>query len=82
MLYAPRPFNNSVVCVRERVNGYEISISLDDSCGALCDLSRGDLRVYRLSDDRDVTREFFPNTSVVLASIDNMYIAASIARGR
>lgn len=46
----------SCACLKLTLNGHEISVSCDDSCGALDTLRRVDVRVFR--DDEDVTDEF------------------------
>lgn len=50
-IYAKRRGNNASVCVRIPVEGFEISVSCDDSCGAMGDLARSNLRVYSSSGD-------------------------------
>lgn len=43
------------VCVRIPYKGFEVSISCDDSCGCMNDLTRSDIRVYNEDDGADVT---------------------------
>lgn len=60
MIYAIKRMPNlrACQCIKIQFGGYEISIAMDDSCGALPNLSRTEIRVYRLSDDVDVTAQF------------------------
>jgi len=50
--------NTIRACAKFKYKGYEISIAMDDSCGALPNLSRSDIRVYRDYDGKDVTEQF------------------------
>ncbi|MFC5353540.1 hypothetical protein [Azospirillum himalayense] len=60
MIYVHPPIvtrrTGSSVCMKLELNGYEISIAADDSCGALNTLRRIDVRVFR--EDEDVTDRF------------------------
>lgn len=69
-MYGCKPFNNTQICVKEVVNGFEISIAFDDSCGAFHNLTRGDIRVYCVSDDSDITESISQHT--ITASIENL----------
>ena len=70
-MYGCKPFNNRQICVKEVVNGYEISIAFDDSCNEFSPiLTRGDIRVYRILDDMDITSQISDFT--ILACIDNI----------
>ena len=53
-------YSNSRANTKIVHGGYEISIFMDDSCGTMENLSRTDMRVYRTSNDEDVTYEVFP----------------------
>jgi hypothetical protein len=65
------PFNTRQICVKEIVGKYEISIAFDDSCNKLADtLSRGDIRVYEISTNKDVTDCISFNT--IIANIENL----------
>jgi hypothetical protein len=57
------------VCVKEIVNDIEISIGFDDSCGALQNMSRADIRLFD-QDDNDITSEY--STDVIVGTIENM----------
>ena len=69
-MYGCKPFNTQVICVKENVNGYEISMSFDDITGKHEKLERGDIRVYRLSDDTDVTNLI--DTDTIRATLENL----------
>ena len=56
MIYAPRPFNTRAVCFKIEKGLKQISICCDDSCGALKDLARSDIRCYW---GGDVTSDVF-----------------------
>jgi hypothetical protein len=56
-IWAPKGMQGRSCC-KIPYKGYEISIAMDDSCGALDTYSRSDIRVYRESDDVDVTHLF------------------------
>jgi hypothetical protein len=60
--------------MREEVNGYVVSVAFDDSCGAMQNLGRSDIRVYD-ANDRDVTERVFGSDAVVIGTIDNLIIA-------
>jgi hypothetical protein len=57
-IWAPKGMGTRSACCKIPYKGYEISIAMDDSCGALPNFSRSDIRVYRESDDVDVTGRF------------------------
>jgi methyl coenzyme M reductase beta subunit len=61
-------------CIKEIVNDIEVSIALDDSCGCLVHMSRGDIRVYKgLVDLTDVlSHDCFDNAYVITATIENL----------
>ena len=67
-MYGCRPFNFSQICVKEVVNGYEISIAFDDSCRNMGNLVRGDIRVY--CGKKDVTEMIHFGT--IVANIENI----------
>lgn len=64
----PNKMVGNQVCIKEIVNGYEISIAFDDSCGALVDCARGDIRVFY--GESDITSEISEN--VIRATIENI----------
>ena len=67
-MYAVKRVPFGTACVRITVGEYEISIAFDDSCGALQELSRGDIRVYL--GEADVTEEI--STGVIYATIEDL----------
>lgn len=50
---------NAKACTRIELGLYEISIAMDDSCGAFRTMRRCDIRIYLITDGSDVTRKFF-----------------------
>lgn len=50
-------------CCKIPYKGYEISIAMDDSCGAYTTLCRSDIRVFRDRDSQDVTSDFYGDLS-------------------
>jgi hypothetical protein len=69
-MFGCKPFNNRSICVKEFVNGYEISIAFDDSCNEKAEnLGRGDIRVY--CNNEEVT-EKITGYNVIIASIENL----------
>jgi len=72
-MYAVHPskMTGNNVCVKEIVHGYEISIAFDDSCGALKDCQRGEIRVFDNITRKDITAEIFDG-EVIVATIDNL----------
>jgi hypothetical protein len=66
----PTKMTGNQVCVKEVVNGYEISAAFDDSCGCMPDCSRGDIRIYNAIDE-DITDQVMPGISVIVADIRN-----------
>ena len=63
---------NPCVCVKFNRKEYEVSLSLDSSLGK-GDLRRADIRVYKR--EHDVTDDFmklFPETNIIVGSIDNL----------
>lgn len=69
-MYGCKPFNTQAVCVKEEVNGYEISMAFDDITGKQDKLERGDIRVYSVSGDIDITE--FISSSTIQANIENL----------
>ena len=45
-IWVPKPFSKNQSCVKIPYLGFEISIAVDDSCGAFDKLCRSDLRIY------------------------------------
>lgn len=56
MIYSPRPYNNKSACFKIENGLKQVSICCDDSCGALKDLARSDIRCYC---GGDVTSDVF-----------------------
>jgi hypothetical protein len=81
-IYAKRPGTDSLVCIRIPVEGFDISIACDDSCGAMKDLGRSSLRVYSSSGD-DYTGAVFnvPDLATVDATIENLEQAIAFCKG-
>lgn len=50
-IYALKPFDPHSVCVKIPYKGHEISIALDDSCGAFAVCQRGNIKVYAIDQD-------------------------------
>jgi len=69
-MYAIHPTKmvGNQVCIKEVVNGYEVSIAFDDSCGSQSNCTRGDIRVFY--GDNDVTNKI--SDGVIIASIENI----------
>lgn len=59
-------------CCKIPYKGYEISIAMDDSCGALADYSRSNIRVWRDFDGSDVTAEFYKVSDHCDATAENL----------
>lgn len=60
-------------CTKIPYRGCEISIAMDDSCGAHQDYRRSDIRVYRDSDGADLTAAFLADGQHKLeATADNL----------
>lgn len=54
--------DGSHACIKIPYKGYEISIALDDSCGAFTYLGRANIKVYRVIDEfEDVSSQFGAN---------------------
>lgn len=64
-IWSPKRVPNGVCC-KISYKGYEISIAMDDSCGALKEYSRTDIRVFAESDDSDVTVQFLKGDEYML----------------
>lgn len=78
MIWSPKGMSKSACC-KIPYKGYEISIAMDDSCGVLPEYSRGDIRVFRDCDSKDVTTEFWKMDGVCTAYASNLqYIFAMI----
>lgn len=63
------------VILKENVNGFEISISFDDSSGRLPHLSRSDIRIFK--SEEDVTdlcaKEVFGSDHIIITGdIENL----------
>lgn len=72
-MFACKPFNNRQVCVKEVVNGFEISVAFDDSSNPLAEnLTRGDIRVYRFSNDEEVTNLIYSESHSLQATLKNL----------
>jgi hypothetical protein len=80
-IWSPKiPESMSVACCKIPYKGYEISIAMDDSCGVHDTLCRSDIRVYRDSDDKDVTEEFYEREGTCVANAENLqYIFSRIS---
>jgi len=64
MIYSPKPLTQEQFCTKIIFRGFEISISMDDFCGALQQLSRTNIRVYKGQGFyEDVTDYFGFNTN-------------------
>jgi len=68
-MYACKMINTSQACIKEIVNGFEISIAFDDSCIESSVLFRGDIRIYQ--GNVDITENFSTQTTII-ASIENL----------
>lgn len=51
----PQKMVGNQVCIKEEVNGYEVSISFNDSNGTQENCTRGDIRVFY--GDEDITSQ-------------------------
>ena len=73
-IWAPKP-NSGHVCVKFVAGKREVSLCLDDSCGAMSNLYRGDLRCF--NGQADQTMEVFGKKEyeTVHASLDNFELA-------
>ena len=75
------PEGSKNTCVTFTNGNKQVSLALDNSCGRLKRLSRGDIRLHRLNPDtRDVTADvtasvFASWDTVVPASIENFKLA-------
>jgi hypothetical protein len=70
-IWAPKEMYKSACC-KIPYKGYEISIAMDDSCGAFEQYNRSDIRIFRDWDGKDVTYEFFRKQGIVSASADTL----------
>lgn len=79
-IWSPKfPNKMQQACCKIPYKGYEISIAMDDSCGAMDTLSRSDIRIYREYDDKDVTEQFWHNEYDIHATAGNLqYIFSQI----
>ncbi len=75
-LYACKMYHAPLrqVCIKQNVNGYEISTAFDDSCNDKAKyMTRGDIRIYRISDDKDVSELYtMGQYSTIVACIENL----------
>lgn len=57
LIWSPKPKHMppNQACTKIPYKGYEISIAMDDSCGAFDTLRRSDIRVFRDTDDADIS---------------------------
>ena len=70
----------ALACVKIPYKGYEISIAMDDSCGAFRDLQRSDLCVFDV-DGENVTKKLFDlpgSWGIVRADAENLKVAFSL----
>lgn len=58
-IWSPKPkyMPPNQACTKIPYKGYEISIAMDDSCGAFDTLCRSDIRVFRDTDDADISNQ-------------------------
>lgn len=82
MIYITRPLTSrygSQACLKLIVNGYEISVACDDSCGELQDLSRVSMAIYHGA--QNITHQMMPSTPEVYgADVDDLFKAIDWAR--
>lgn len=64
----PKKMVGNQVCIKEEVNGYEVSISFNDSLGTQENCTRGDIRVFY--GDEDITSQI--SSEVITADIANI----------
>lgn len=57
-IWAPKGMTRSA-CTKIPYKGYEISIAMDDSCGAMKDYGRSDIRVFCDATAEDVSDKFY-----------------------
>lgn len=62
-------------CCKIPYKGYEISIAMDDSCGAMRVYGRSDIRVFRDADGSDSTELLFCSDDTVHATAENLQLA-------
>ena len=77
-IWSPKGMTQSACC-KIPYKGYEISIAMDDSCGAFEHYSRSDIRIFRDYDDKDVTSFFWRVDGNCCATASNLkYIFSMI----
>jgi len=76
-MYACKMVYPSNACIKEMVNGYEISIAFDDSCNPQNTIMpRSDIRVYKISNNEDITdlicSDLFGIVTTIEGTIENL----------
>ncbi len=65
--------NRGQACIKEIINGFEISVAFDDSCGVMQECYRADIRVFNTVNNKDITNEVFNTTSDVIQGTFNNF---------
>ena len=73
-IWSPKPKHMppNQACTKIPYKGYEISIAMDDSCGAFDTLRRSDICVFRDWDGKDVTNDFYKDGGTCEANANNL----------
>lgn len=76
-MYACKMYHNPLrqSCIKEVINGYEISIAFDDSCNESSKImNRSDIRIFKGNEDLTdyICNQVIGNDSVIIGSLENL----------